>query len=138
MTTKIKNDFDGIKNPLNYYSDKPLALLAKTSFGGATVREYESIDESTDFRTVLVHAFDLFLWSATEPTVETAKKWLHLKAYGDELTRLKVAGFSEGYETHEEAATRHAEWVVRVTEWECLTNAYGKTVFRGWFREDLS
>lgn len=120
-----------------YYTGKPLALAAVTGFGGASVHEYETVDISTENRTILVHCFDVLLWCCT-PTVENATAWLHAKEYASELFRNKISNMPEGWQTHEQSATRHADHAVACTEWEVLTNDEGKTVIRGWFREDLS
>lgn len=136
-TDIIPQDFDGIDAPAYYRGGKGLAVRAQTAFGGATKREYESVDVSTECRDIFVHAFDLCFCDA-EPTVETAKKWLHACSYADELVRLQMAEMPEGWRTHEQSAARHADHVVACTNWEVLANAHGKTILRGWTREDLS
>jgi hypothetical protein len=134
MTTTIKNS-DGFDAATHY--GKPLETHAVTSFGGASVRDYKNIDLSTDFRTVLVHCFDISFW-AVAPTVENAITWLHGKSYASDLLLNKMRDMTECSQTHEEAAKEHADDVVRWTEWEVLTNDEGMTIVRGWYREDLS
>ena len=134
MTTTIKNS-DGFEAACHY--GKPLASHTVSAFGGATVREYGAIDLSTDFRTVLIHCFDISSWRF-DPTVENATKWLHSKSYASQLLGDKMSGFPECSQTHEERAQEYADDVVRWTEWEVLTNEDGMTIVRGWHREDLS
>jgi hypothetical protein len=134
MTTTIKNS-DGF-DAATYYG-KPLASHAFTSFGGATVRTYKTVDVSTDFRTILLHFFDISFWGVA-PTVENAITWLHGKSYASDLLRNKMTEMPEARRTHEEAAKEYADDVVRCTEWEVLTNDEGNTIVRGCFREDLS
>jgi len=134
MTTTIKNS-DGFEAATHY--GKPLASQAVTSFGGATVREYKTVDMSTDFRTILLHFFDISFWGV-EATVENAITWLHAKTYASDLLRNKMTDMPVGRRTHEQAAEEYAADVVRCTEWEVLTNDEGKTIVRGCFREDLS
>jgi len=138
MSNTIPQDFDGIDAPAYYCGGRGLAHRRDTVFGGATKREYESVDVSTECRDIYMHAFDLSLWRNAEATVEAAKKWLRAYAYADELVRLQMAEMPEGWRTHEQSAASQADHVVACTEWEVLTNAHGKTIIRGWFREDLS
>lgn len=140
MSTKtITCVFEGVPAPVPYLGINvpPLALRARTSFAGVAVREYEYYDLSTEFRTILLHCFDLHFWinGGTEaPTVETAKKWLHAKIMAEELLRDELNGFNRDIVR----VNDHADWAVRCTQWEMLYNNRGETIIRGWFREDLS
>ena len=120
------------------YCGSTLALRATTSFGGASLLEYETVDISTENRTILVHCFDLTPWGADgqESPLETAKEWLRCYSYFSEMTRLKLSGeLDNGFRSR---SARHADSVGRNTEWVCGKNAKGEAVYRGWTREDLS
>ena len=120
------------------YWGSTLALRATTSFGGATLLEYEAYDASDENRTVFIHAFDVSPWGAdgTVGTLETAKEWLRCYSYYSEMTRLKLSGeLDNGFRSR---SARHADSVLRNTEWVCGKNPKGEAVYRGWTREDLS
>jgi hypothetical protein len=120
------------------YWGSTLALRATTSFGGATLLEYETVDISDENRSVFIHCFDVSPYGADGKvgTLETAKEWLRCRSYYCEYTRLLLSGeLDNGFKSR---ASRLASSVLRNTEWVCGRNEKGEAVYRGWTREDLS
>lgn len=143
MTTDIRptSCFDGIRHQRDGY--RHLRVISAYCYGGATVREFAPIDHSTESRTILVHTFDLCFegweFDNADVGVEMAKRWLHAKTTASETTRMELSGSSKPfYGTVAEEAKVIADYTVRATTWQVMSNSSGRPVIRGWFSEDLS